>query len=241
MSFQNSWKPAPASWCQELLIYKAVFGEKRLGFSTVGRSLARRGRGTAWQEHTLNEMCSLSSCSCRTDYSSAASHSRSMTREVRHLILLLLRPVHALIPSSPPCSRPHTFKLLTRRTLSEPLTPVPPFAAGFITGNRSWLSCSLAFCSPFPSSHPSFYLPARHEAPAPPPSSRLGTGVLLTSLLPPIRLFTSWRRALFLTCSLISVGSEWCRSTVLFIGPAFNVGWNRYWGCVVWVRFEAEC
>lgn len=168
-------------------------------------------------------MCSLSSCSCRTDYSSAASYSRSMTQEVQNLILL---PLPRAPLSPPPCSRPHTSKLLTRHTLSEFLTPVPPSlwtsspvisldcrAASHLFSLLSLSSLFLPSCS----------LATRH-LPHPPP--RLGTGVLPASLPPPLRLFTSWHHVLLLTCLLISVGLELRWSTVLFIGPVFNAGWN---------------
>lgn len=128
--------------------------------------------------------------------------------------------------SPPPCSRPHTSKLLTRHTLSEFLTPVPPSlwtsspvisldcrAASHLFSLLSLSSLFLPSCS----------LATRH-LPHPPP--RLGTGVLPASLPPPLRLFTSWHHVLLLTCLLISVGLELRWSTVLFIGPVFNAGWN---------------
>lgn len=56
----NGWKtnwPMPGAFNSQ-----SCSGKQRLGSSTVGCQLARRGRGTARHQYALNETCSLSSC-----------------------------------------------------------------------------------------------------------------------------------------------------------------------------------
>lgn len=123
-------------------------------------------------------------------------------------------PVRPLSP--PPCSRPHTSKLLTRHTLSEFLTPVPPSlltsspvivldcrAASHLFSLLSLLSLSLPSCS----------LATRH-LPHPPP--RLGTGVLPASL-PPLYLLASCPVPRMLTY-LCRVGVMLERSVIYWTG-----------------------
>lgn len=104
--------------------------------------------------------------------------------------------------SCPLCSHPYTFKPLTHRTLSEFLTLISP---------ASLLTLSLVIFPDFPCSF-KFILPSlslislstslpttRHL-----PSGSVA-GALPTLCLPPVQLFTSWHRVLFLTNILITV------------------------------------